>query len=103
MHERGIAHCDVKLENISISAAGNVKILDFGQSTSNFNQMNNFGTRCFRSPEAVLHGKWDTSADIFAAGLVIFQLTARYQLFTACTDIELILQQNALIGPFSTS
>ena len=72
MHEIGLAHADVKLENVSIAASGAVKLLDFGQSTSNFDQINNFGTRCFRAPEAQLHGAWNTSVDIFAAGLVLF-------------------------------
>ena len=101
MHRRGVVHADVKPENVSVSASGELKLIDFGQSTSNFSQINNFGTRCYRAPEAVLHGAWGPAVDVYAAGLVIWQLTARQQLFTACTDIELLLQQNALLGPLS--
>lgn len=75
-------------------------ITDFGQS---YQKIASAGTRNYRAPEAALNLAYDKPADIFAAGCVLFEIACQRQLFTATNDIELIVQQNQLIGPLSQS
>jgi serine/threonine protein kinase, bacterial len=78
-HRAGLVHRDVKPENILISDAGDVKIADFGlvralaeakiTSTSVI-----LGTAAYLSPEQVATGDADARSDVYAVGVLIFEL-----------------------------
>jgi serine/threonine protein kinase len=40
MHSRGIAHRDIKLENVLLSESGQYKLCDFGSSSSDVSYLN---------------------------------------------------------------
>ncbi|KAH0572664.1 Kinase, CMGC CDK [Spironucleus salmonicida] len=100
INSRHTAHRDIKPSNIMISRTGVLQIADFGQATSDFEQTNNCGTRIYRAPESLLSAKFNEKVDVFSAGLIVFELVAGRPLFTASSEIELITQQNAILGPF---
>ena len=89
-HERGIVHRDLKPANIAITSGGNVKVLDFGLARQTFaGEMDDtriverltapgavIGTPYYMSPE-VLQGKpADVRSDIWALGVVLYEMLA---------------------------
>ena len=83
LHERKIAHCDIKLENILVDNNFNLKLIDFGFSHKiSKNNKNNLiyifqGTQTYCSPESTkpFLGYDPFVHDIFSLGVVLFILT----------------------------
>lgn len=82
IHSRRIVHRDLKPENILVTADGRVKLMDFGVArllrapTSSSGLL---GTFAYMAPEQVTTGESDGRADLYAVGVVIFELvTGRY-------------------------
>jgi serine/threonine-protein kinase len=82
IHTRGIFHRDIKPENIHINAAGVVKLMDFGIAKAKDLGMTRagfmVGTPYYMSPEQVRGEAVTAAADIYAFGIVLFEL------FTGC-------------------
>ncbi|MFE7630085.1 PASTA domain-containing protein [Kocuria sp. NPDC057446] len=78
-HREGLVHRDVKPENVLISGTGRVTVADFGltravdQHTSTGTVL---GTVGYASPELVTGHRVDTRADVYSAGIVLFELLA---------------------------
>ncbi|MEZ4402213.1 MAG: serine/threonine-protein kinase [Kofleriaceae bacterium] len=79
-HGHGILHRDVKPENVMIRSDGVVKLTDFGisqmvdaQRMTVTGQL--LGSPAYMSPEHVLGRELDFRTDVFAAGIVLYQLT----------------------------
>ena len=78
LEEQGIAHRDIKLENLMLSN-GQVKIIDFGVAIRKrvWEEGDTAGTPGFMSPELLLNTVTKETlfaADMFAAGMTIFEL-----------------------------
>jgi len=77
-HQRGIIHRDIKPGNIMVLNDGGVKIVDFGiarlgdQSMTRTGQI--VGSLYYMSPEQIREQGVDARADIYAAGVVLYQL-----------------------------
>jgi serine/threonine-protein kinase len=79
-HAAGIIHRDIKPENILLGDDGRVKVADFGlarpiaQPTQAITQGVVMGTVGYLSPEQVTDGTADTRSDVYAAGVVLFEM-----------------------------
>jgi beta-lactam-binding protein with PASTA domain/serine/threonine protein kinase len=80
-HRAGLVHRDVKPENVLIADDGRVKVADFGlaravsadtQHTATGGVL--IGTVSYLAPELVVDGRADARADVYAAGVVLFEL-----------------------------
>jgi calcium-dependent protein kinase len=98
IHKRGIAHRDVKPENIVYAHKGEEappKLIDFGLSKQSMghgqplNMKCRVGTLLCMSPE-VIRGKYTNKADIWSVGTVAYTLLSNTRPFDGSTDREII-------------
>jgi serine/threonine-protein kinase len=78
-HRAGIVHRDVKPENVLLTADGRVKVVDFGlaraQAATRHTQTGQIiGTVAYIAPEQVTGGTTDFRTDVYAAGVMLFEL-----------------------------
>jgi serine/threonine protein kinase/tetratricopeptide (TPR) repeat protein len=105
-HRIGIVHRDLKPSNVVVSSNHHVKILDFGLSTNRKNPTSvstesleelghDAGTLPYMAPE-ILQGKpCDARADIWSAGVVMYEMTAGHRPFGGKTSYEV---SSAILG-----
>ncbi len=77
-HAKGIVHRDVKPDNLLLTPAGTVKIMDFGiarLSNSNLTESGvMLGTLSYMSPEQILGGAIDHRSDLWSLGVVLYEM-----------------------------
>ncbi len=97
-HRQSVVHRDIKPANLLIQGNGRVKLTDFGvariqdSSDATRTQGTMVGTLKYMSPEQVQGRPIDARADLFAAGIVLYQLLTGTRPFDGDTDF-LIIQQ----------
>lgn len=87
LHENNIIHRDIKPENILLASDGSVKICDFGWSYKGTDTRTTFcGTLDYMAPE-MLTGRGHTyHVDIWALGVLLYEILHGYAPFNAKTD-----------------
>ena len=95
-HKIGIIHRDIKPENILISKDGRIKVADFGlaRNTSMGQTMTAessvvLGSVSYLSPEQVQRGVADSRSDIYAVGIVIFEMLVGKKPYDGETPIQI--------------
>jgi serine/threonine-protein kinase len=95
-HDLGIVHRDMKPENILISKEGRVKIADFGLargeligSTMTAESSVILGSVSYLSPEQVQRGVADSRSDVYAVGIVAFEMLTGEKPFTGDSPIQI--------------
>ncbi len=90
-HDQGIVHRDVKPPNLMIMNNGRLKVADFGIAridTSDLTQIGMImGTPGYMAPEQYINSDIDCRADIFAAGVIFYQLLAGVKPFTGSAEL----------------
>jgi serine/threonine-protein kinase len=100
----GLVHRDVSPPNVLVTKHGEVKIVDFGLAKAS-SQLEDSepgvikGKFAYLSPEAALGEEVDCRADIFAVGIILWELLASKRLFTGDTDLQILHKVQAARVP----
>ena len=101
-HKRRVVHRDLKPSNVMLTDEGHVKVMDFGLAkqapSSSASQVDaetvgamtesgiRIGTPGYMSPEQLLGGQVDQRSDIFAFGILLYELLAGVHPFTRASQ-----------------
>jgi serine/threonine-protein kinase len=104
-HDAGIAHRDVKPENVLLNDSGAVKVADFGLARL-LVQMSQtktgmiIGTAAYLAPEQVAGVGADARTDVYAAGVMLFELLTGRQPHTGDTPLAVAYKHvNEVVPP----
>jgi len=96
-HNQGTVHRDLKPENIMVNATGNAKIMDFGIAKSVETGLSHgtlvIGTPSYMAPEQAEGKTVDCRADIYALGLILYEVFTGKPTFTGDTPVSIALKQ----------
>jgi tetratricopeptide (TPR) repeat protein len=97
-HSEGVVHRDLKPQNIMVEANGRVVVMDFGIARSmeqagmtSTGAM--IGTPAYMSPEQAMGEKVDTRSDLFALGVIFYELLTGKSPYEAETIVGLALKR----------
>ncbi|MBU5423126.1 Stk1 family PASTA domain-containing Ser/Thr kinase [Cellulomonas hominis] len=96
-HRAGLVHRDVKPENVLLASDGRIKVADFGLARAVTEVTSTttgtvFGTVAYLAPELVVHGTSDARTDVYAAGVLLYEMLTGAQPFTGETPIQIAFQ-----------
>jgi serine/threonine-protein kinase len=94
-HERGVLHRDLKPANVMLDGAGKVRVMDFGLAAAGPVTDVRAGTPAYMAPEQLRGREVTARSDIFALGLVLYELFTGRRAFTAQTIADLLTQHDA--------
>jgi serine/threonine protein kinase len=94
-HSLGVIHRDVSPQNVLISSRGHIKLIDFGiakakgrmQQTTSSSLKGKIG---YMSPEQAYGRPLDRTSDIYALGVVLWEMLTSRRLFVADDDFALL-------------
>lgn len=101
-HTRGVVHRDLKPANVLITSAGTIKLLDFGIAGAPGEHVRTGGGASVGSPgclapEQIRGTGSDARSDVFAAGVLLYQMLAGHNPFEAANPLLTI--ENTLNRP----
>jgi serine/threonine-protein kinase len=85
-HEQGVLHRDLKPANVMIDGRGRAKITDFGLAVLSGDPEDGehgAGTPAYMAPEQLAGGSATTKSDLYALGLVLYELFTGHQAYDA--------------------
>ncbi|WP_326630997.1 MULTISPECIES: Stk1 family PASTA domain-containing Ser/Thr kinase [unclassified Streptomyces] len=95
-HRAGFVHRDMKPENVLIGDDGRVKVADFGLVRTVGSETNTtgtvLGTVSYLAPEQIEHGTADTRTDVYACGVVLYEMLTGAKPHTGESPAQVIYQ-----------
>ncbi|HWN71323.1 MAG TPA: protein kinase [Haliangium sp.] len=107
-HEQGITHRDIKPDNVMVDASGSfgdqVRILDFGlaklrENASGLTTGFVVGTPSYMAPEQTLAMPVDERTDIYACGVVLFEMLTGEKPFQAEESVDVLMMHRKTPPP----
>lgn len=95
-HEKNVLHRDIKPENVFLADDGRVKLGDFGlarQADAHTSTGSLVGTIAYLSPELITRGQADARSDVYAAGIMLYEMLTGKQPFQG-TEVAYIAHQH---------
>jgi serine/threonine protein kinase/tetratricopeptide (TPR) repeat protein len=94
-HNAGVIHRDLKPSNIMIDKGGRIRVMDFGLAKTLDREEAHragaiVGTPAYMSPEQARGEKLDERTDIYALGLILYEMVTGYPVFEADSTTEYI-------------
>lgn len=105
-HQAGILHRDLKPENVLLADDGRIKLADFGLARKIADQTqaaNLIGTVAYLSPELVTQGTVDARSDVYAAGVMLYELVTGQQPFQGEQAVQVAMQHATSAVPAPSS
>lgn len=110
MHSHGIAHGDIKPDNICLrwGSPHRIKLIDFGSCIGKHDSMSSYmQNRLYRAPEVILGiAKDPKKIDIWSLGCTLVEMVLGYPLFgefQGSSPAEVLAAQQAVLGPHPQS
>ncbi|HJF14862.1 MAG TPA: protein kinase [Enteractinococcus helveticum] len=95
-HQVGLVHRDIKPENVLVSNDGDIKVADFGlaraASSHTGTGMALMGTVSYMSPELVTGEQADKRSDVYALGIMIFEMLTGQRPFSGESAVAIAVQ-----------
>ena len=102
-HKNNIIHRDLNPSNLLIDKTGNVRIMDFGiaiLSGTLTASTEVTGTANYLAPEQLTNGELRPSIDIFASGLILYEMLTGHQVYTASNSMAVMYKiTNEKVAP----
>jgi serine/threonine-protein kinase len=107
-HAAGIAHRDVKPENVLLGEPHSVKVADFGLARLLSDATHTksgllIGTAAYLAPEQVAGGRADFRTDVYATGIMLFELLTGQQPYTGDTPLTVAYRHVNEVVPAPSS
>jgi serine/threonine-protein kinase len=97
IHANGVVHRDLKPENIMVDDEDNIKLIDFGIASDSVarrltyaNFTATLGTPNYISPEQVKGKRGDGRSDIYAVGVILYEMLTGRQPFSGSSPLEVM-------------
>ena len=96
-HERGVIHRDIKPQNVLVTASGDLKVTDFGiaraaSAVTSYASGAIFGTAGYISPEQALGEPVGPASDLYALGVILYEMLTGGLPFTADNSIAVCMK-----------
>ncbi|OSM44373.1 protein kinase domain-containing protein [Nesterenkonia sp. PF2B19] len=106
-HRAGLVHRDIKPENVLVSRDGRIKLADFGlarAATHHSGTSTLMGTVAYISPELLSGEGADERADIYAVGILLYEMLTGVQPYTGDSPVRVAFQHvnSTVPAPSST-
>jgi serine/threonine protein kinase len=95
VHQKDILHKDIKPENVLVDAKGDIRLIDFSLCQTKWDRLLQFGKRVegtplYMAPEQILGKRCDMRTDIYAFGLLAYELLTKRLPFTGKDQDEIM-------------